>query len=80
VNQAILNQLVQVVASRFKLDPEKLAASDDLFERLGIDSLQALDLLGELELEFGVEIPDYILKEASTLGGLAEAIERSKCH
>ncbi|MCE9625925.1 MAG: acyl carrier protein [Deltaproteobacteria bacterium] len=78
MNEAVLSQLVQMVASRFKVDPKQLGAEDDLFERLGIDSLQALDLLGELELQFGVEIPDYVLKEASTFGGLAEAIERYK--
>jgi len=78
VNQAILSQLVLTVASRFKIDAEQLHEEDDLFERLGIDSLQAFDLLGELELKFGVEIPDYILKETSTFGGLAEAIERYK--
>ncbi|MFO1464243.1 MAG: acyl carrier protein [bacterium] len=78
MNQDILNQLVHLVAARFKVDEGQLHADDDLFERLGIDSLQALDLLGELEMKFGVEIPDYILKETSTFGGLAEAIEKSK--
>ncbi len=76
MNQAILSQLVQTVAVRFKVDATELNEADDLFEKLGIDSLQAFDLLGELELKFGVEIPDYILKETSTFGGLAEAIER----
>ena len=78
MNETVLNQLVQMVASRFKVDSTQLRAEDDLFEKLGIDSLQALDLLGELELQFGVEIPDYVLKESSTFGGLAEAIERYK--
>ena len=52
-----------------------LAPDDDLFEVLGIDSLQALDLLTDLEDAFDVEIPDYEVQGVNTLGGLAELIE-----
>ena len=36
---------------------EDLGPADDLFENLGIDSLQALELLTKLEEEFGIEMP-----------------------
>ena len=35
---------------------------DDFFKTLGIDSLQALDLLTKLENHFRVELPDYELQ------------------
>jgi len=76
MNETILNRLVALVAARFDVDGSQIQAGDDLFERLGIDSMQALELLGDLELQFNVEIPEYILKETSTFGGLAEAIEK----
>lgn len=52
------------------LDPEA-----DFFEALGIDSLQALDLLTDLEDAFDVEIPDYELADVTTFAGLAEVLE-----
>ena len=50
-------------------------SDDDLFEVLGIDSLQALDLLTDLEEAFDVEIPDYELQGVNTLAGLAAVLE-----
>jgi acyl carrier protein len=69
-------KLVEIVVRRFKVDGKKLHANDDFYEKLGIDSLQAMDLLCEVELQFGVEIPNSRLKEAKTFGGLSKLIER----
>ena len=44
---------------------EKLTADQDFFKTLGIDSLQALDLLTRLEHHFNVELPDYELQGVS---------------
>ena len=42
----------------------------------GIDSVQAMDLLTELEDHFDVEIPDYELQDARTFAQLAEVLRR----
>ena len=55
-------------------DPQPLRPEDDLFSSLGIDSVQALDLLSELERTFQVEIPDYELQDVRTFAELAERI------
>ncbi|MCA9582949.1 MAG: acyl carrier protein, partial [Myxococcales bacterium] len=60
----------------FKVDSKNLQAGDDFFDKLGINSLQAMDLLTEIEDSFGVEIPDYELQGINTFGGLAEIIGR----
>ena len=51
--QPIWMQLKALAVSRFGQSAEQLAPEDDLFETLGIDSLQALDLLTDLEDAFG---------------------------
>lgn len=71
----ILDTLKKLAVQRFGAKAEALAPDDDLFEVLGIDSLQALDLLTDLEDAFDVEIPDYEVQGVNTLGGLAELIE-----
>jgi len=72
----VLNKLIAHSAKRYGADPTTLAAGDDIFEKLKIDSFQAVELMSELELEFDVEIPDYELQGVNTFGGLAEVIAK----
>ncbi len=51
-----------------------LAPTDELLAALGIDSVQALDLLSTLERELGVELPDYELQEVRTFDDLARKV------
>ena len=67
-------RLIQLAAARFDVDPASLTPADDLFEKLGIDSIQSLDLLTEVELAFGVEIPDYEMQGVLTFAQLAGKI------
>lgn len=69
-------KLITLAAKRFDKDAAGLTPDDDFFDKLGIDSYQAMDLLTELEESFGVEIPDYELQGVSTFRGLAEVIGR----
>ena len=71
-----LDTLLTLAAKTFGKDAATLSAGDDFFEALGIDSLQAMDLLTELEDTFSVEIPDYELADVRTFEGLAEIIGR----
>ena len=69
-------KLISLAARRFDKDASGLTPEDDFFDKLGIDSYQAMDLLTELEESFGVEIPDYELQDVKTFRGLAEVIGR----
>lgn len=71
-------QLIQLASERFNLDAAAVGPDDDFFETLGIDSLQALDFLSELEIEFDVEIPDYELQGVNTLRALAAEIDKRR--
>ncbi|HYL11653.1 MAG TPA: acyl carrier protein [Terriglobales bacterium] len=69
-----LKEILDLAAAHFKVPREKLAADDDFFKTLGIDSLQALDLLTRLEHHFHVELPDYELQGVSDFRTLANRI------
>jgi len=70
-----LDEILALAASHFKVPREKLSADDDFFKTLGIDSLQALDLLTKLESHFRVELPDYELQGVSDFRTLAGRIQ-----
>lgn len=71
-------RLIQLAARRFKKNAAEIRPEDDLFERLGIDSIQSLELLSELEQEFEVEIPDYELQGVKTFAALAAKIDQRR--
>jgi acyl carrier protein len=70
-----LDEILNLAAAHFKVPREKLTADDDFFTTLGIDSLQALDLLTRLEQHFNVELPDYELQDVSDFRTLAGRIQ-----
>jgi acyl carrier protein len=70
-----LNEILSLAASHFKVPREKLAPDDDFFKTLGIDSLQALDLLTKLENHFHIELPDYELQGVSDFRTLASRVQ-----
>ena len=67
---------MELCARRFNRDLKELDPKADVFESLGVDSMQVLSLLTELEQQFNVEIPDYELREVRTFEQLAACIEQ----
>ena len=70
-----LEEIMNLAATHFKVPREKLTPDDDFFKTLGIDSLQALDLLTRLEHHFHTELPDYELQGVSDFRTLADRIQ-----
>lgn len=70
-----ISRLIALAAKKFKTAPEGLKPEDDFFAALGIDSVQALELLSDLEIEFDVEVPDYELQGVKTFTALAQVID-----
>ena len=69
------DEIVSLAAAQFKVPREQLSPDDDFFKKLGIDSLQALDLLTRLENHFGVELPDYEMQGVADFRTLANRIQ-----
>jgi acyl carrier protein len=70
-----LDEILTLAATHFKVPREKLAPDDDFYEKFGISSLQALDLLSRLEHHFHIELPDYEFQGVSDFRMLAERIQ-----
>ena len=70
-----LEEILNLAAAHFKVARAELSPDDDFFRKLGINSLQALELLTRLEQHFNVELPDYELQGVSDFRTLAERIQ-----
>jgi acyl carrier protein len=69
------DEILQLAAQHFKVPREQLRSDDDFFKKLGINSLQALDLLTRIEQHFHIELPDYELQGVTDFRTLAERIQ-----
>jgi acyl carrier protein len=70
-----LDEILTLAAAHFRVPRQKLTPDDDFFKTLGIDSLQALDLLTKLENHFRIELPDYELQGVSDFRTLASRVQ-----
>ena len=68
-------EVLELASKHFNVPAGSLAPGDDFFKKLGIDSLQALELLSRLENHFAIELPDYEVQGVSDFRTLASRIQ-----
>lgn len=68
-------EVLELASKHFRVPENSLAPEDDFFKKLGINSLQALELLSRLENHFGIELPDYEVQGVSDFRTLASRIQ-----
>ena len=71
---SIIEAVNRVVVEEFEAEPEVLVAESRLREEVGLDSLDAVDLVISLELAFGFRIPEEEVKGIRTLGDIYDRI------
>ena len=75
MKDAIEEQVIAAVAKAKNLTPESIGL-DSTFEELGVDSLDAIELLFELEDVYQVAIPDDDAKQFATVGEVVAALRQ----
>jgi acyl carrier protein len=68
-------EILDLASTHFKVPAGSLAPDDDFFKKLGINSLQSLELLSLIENHFGIELPDYEVQGVSDFRTLASRIQ-----
>jgi acyl carrier protein len=68
-------EILALASKHFNVPPGTLSPDDDFFKKLGIDSLQTLELLSRLENHFNIELPDYEVQGVSDFRTLASRIQ-----
>jgi acyl carrier protein len=71
----VLEKIKEVVAKKFKVQLEKVNVTTRLREDLNVDSLDAVELIMELEDTFKVKISDDEAQKLKTIGDIVTFIE-----
>ncbi|MDE5547345.1 MAG: acyl carrier protein [Anaeroplasmataceae bacterium] len=72
---AIFEKVQEIIVKELKVDASKVTLEASLKDDLGADSLDAVEIVMDIEDEFGVEIDDTKAEAISTVGDLVAYIE-----
>ncbi|HET98207.1 MAG TPA: acyl carrier protein [Desulfurivibrio alkaliphilus] len=78
-NDELRRRVVATLAEELELDPEALTPEATLYDDLGLDSLDAVDMVVALEKSFGMKFNDEeSLKAVRTVNDLFELLIKLK--
>ena len=72
----IFEKVRDALASQFELDADSITMDTNLIDDLGADSLDVVELIMELEDEFGVVISDEDAVQLTTVGRIVEYLDK----
>lgn len=70
----VLAALKEVLVDRLKVDPDSIKEEANLFEDLGLDSIDLMTVVMSVEERFSIEVSDDELEDVTTLGGAADLL------
>lgn len=72
---ATLDKVKEVVMDKLGVEEGKITEGAHFMDDLGADSLDTVELIMQLEEEFGIEIPDEDAENITTVGKAVEYID-----
>lgn len=78
-DEELRRKVVEVLAGEFELNPEQMRPDATLYDELGLDSLDAVDMVVVLEKTFKMKLTDEkALRSIRTMGELFQFLIRLK--
>lgn len=73
-NDEVTDRVKNLIARQFAVDRNLVFESARLFEDLGLDSMDSVELVMALEVEFDGEVPDRNIAQFKTVGDVIHAV------
>jgi len=73
--EMVLEKVIEAIADQ-KEHPREMITADSKFEDLGVDSLDAMEILFKLEEELDVDIPNDAARAMRTVGQVVEGLQK----
>ena len=75
MTKTVEQRVADVVAQQFMMHGEHVTPEQDIFEDLGGDSLDAIEIVMELENEFDIDISDASVEGVKTVQQLIDLVK-----
>lgn len=72
------DKIKDVIIDKLGVEESKIVPEASFVDDLGADSLDTVELIMELEEEFGLEIPDEEAEKLTTVGTVVDYIDANK--
>ena len=72
------DKVKEVIVDKLGVEEDKIETSSSFVDDLGADSLDTVELIMQLEEEFGIEIPDDAAENIQTVGDAVNFINSNK--
>ena len=76
LNEDNVARVRRILVEHLNVDAEKVMPTASIYDDLGADSLDAVELIMACEEEFGIEIPDDQAEDVATVQGIYDLIEK----
>lgn len=70
-----IQRLTEILADQFSLDEETILPTSDIYNDLGADSLDQVELVMAIEEEFDIEVPDEDAMKFRTVQQIVEHVD-----
>ena len=70
------DKVKEVIVDKLGVEEDKIETSSSFVDDLGADSLDTVELIMQLEEEFGIEIPDEDAENITTVGSAVDYIDK----
>jgi acyl carrier protein len=75
MSEELTQRVLKVIATSKRLPPETVTVDSDL-KALGIDSMDAVEILFALENEFDITIPDEDARSVRSIRDMCDGVEK----
>ena len=72
------DKVKEVIVDKLGVEEDKIEPSSSFVDDLGADSLDTVELIMQLEEEFGIEIPDESAEKMTTVQQAVDYIEENQ--
>ncbi len=70
-------EVTEIILEIIEMEMDEIKPDDEFAQFDHIDSLQALDILTELERKFKIKLPESELRNFTTINNIIEVVERN---
>lgn len=74
----VFEKIKEIIIDELGIDESKVTMDARFKEDLGADSLDAVEIIMQVEEEFGVEITEDVIQNMSVIGDIVKYIEENK--
>ena len=68
-------RIISLIANRLGYDETDINENQDFITELGVDSLDMVEIVMDIEKEFGLKVEDKDIPEIKTVGGLVKKVD-----